>query len=166
MRKQQGFSLIELLIVVTIILIIAGIAIPNLLRSRIAANEASAVASLRTINTAQVTYVCSYGIVGFASDLKSLGPGSVPGNQVATSTNAILLDGVLGCSTGTGGVPCKKSGYDFNLTATPSVPVVAYAVTANPTTVDSTGKRRFYSDDSNLVHYNLTAIATSADNPL
>src|SRR3569832_1061902 len=105
MRKQKGFSLIELLIVVAIILIIAAIAIPNLLRSKMAANEASAVASVRTINTAQVTYASAYPDAGFAGAIASLGgdPSTCATAAGATSTNACLIDNLL--TTGT------KSGY-------------------------------------------------------
>src|SRR6266478_4306486 len=95
-NKQKGFSLIELLIVVAIILIIAAIAIPNLLRSKMAANEASAVASLRTINTSAVAYSTTYG--AYPTNLTNLGPATSP-----TSTTADLVDSVLASGT--------KSGY-------------------------------------------------------
>jgi prepilin-type N-terminal cleavage/methylation domain-containing protein len=158
-KKQKGFSLIELLIVVAIILIIAAIAIPNLLRSRIAANEASAVGSIRTINTAEVTYSSSYPDCGFTT-LSNLG--GAGGN----ATGAGLIDAVLANG--------MKSGYSFAASASggnsgcgtgTGIPNSTYSVTGAPQSAQ-TGQRYFFSDQSGVIRYNTSTAATASDAPL
>ena len=158
MKKQKGFSLIELLIVVAIILIIAAIAIPNLMRSKMAANEASAVGSIRTINTAMVTYSSSWGI-GYAASLASLGS-SAAGACTSISTNACLIDNILTSGT--------KSGYHFAAAGTLVNNGInnGFEANATPVTVGQTGQRAFCSDQSGVIRFNTTgtAIGTAAGN--
>jgi type IV pilus assembly protein PilA len=140
MRDEDGFSLIELLIVVAIILVIAAIAIPQFLRSREAANEASAVSSIRTIVTAQTTYASAYPTVGFADSLTKLGAPS--GGGAVGPNNAGLIDWVLGCAS----QPCPKSGYQFAVANPVGTPVTDYELTGVPIVVGQTGRRGFCSD--------------------
>src|SRR2546423_15113900 len=136
-NKQKGFSLIELLIVVAIILIIAAIAIPTLLRSRMAANEASAVASLRTLNTSQVVYSSTYS-VGFAAALTNLADNGTPANctppAIPSATQACLIDASLAGATAT-----AKSGYllTYNPAAGTGGGIPPYPLQNNPLAVNS-----------------------------
>lgn len=147
--KQKGFSLIELLIVVAIILIIAAIAIPNLLRARISANEASAVASIRTLNTAEISYNSTYPTVGFGSLSNLAGSNCGP----PTSSSACLIDTALAAGT--------KSGYSFHATASGS-PAGSYAAWAVPITANQTGNRSFCSVADAVVRFSTTALSTCA----
>jgi type IV pilus assembly protein PilA len=162
-KRHDGFSLIELLIVIAIILIIAAIAIPSLIRSRMAANEAAAISNLRAIVTAGVVYSTSYNN-GYPPTLVALGPPSGGGSN-ATCDTAQLIDEVVAAGS--------KSGYTFTYSGTGAVVSPAgqgcgapgfnaYLITAVPNTVGLTGNRSFCATDSGVLRYDLTGAQASS----
>jgi type IV pilus assembly protein PilA len=156
-NKETGFSLIELLIVIAIILIIAAIAIPNLLRAKMAGNEGSAVASVRMLNTASVAYSSSYGT--YPATLTDLGP--VATGATASSTAADLIDSVL--------VSGAKSGYSFSYSpgsTDSNGNYVTYVVTAQPISPGSSGQRYFYTDQTGVIRADSATTATASSTPI
>ena len=157
-REGAGFSLIEMIVVVAIILIIAAIAIPRLLRSKMAANEASAVQSLRVITTAEVTYDATYG-QGYAPTLTSLGP--PPAGTQASALHADLVDEVLASGI--------RHGYNFVYVAIdmagngkPS----AFTVNANPVSPGQTGERYFFVNQTNVIRFAVGGPANPSSTPV
>ncbi len=153
--RGRGFSLIELLIVVGIILVIAAIAVPRFMQSKMKANEANAASALRSISTAEVSYQTTYQ-QGFSPTLGALGPGSP-----ATAAAADLIDAVLASGT--------RHGYTYSynpIDADGNGQFEAYTINANPVNPGVTGQKYFYVDMSNVVRYALGAPATAASPPI
>ena len=156
-KTSHGFSLIELLIVVAIILIIAAIAVPNFLRSRVAANQASAVASLHTLTIAEATYSSTFG-QGYSANMQYLAPPA--GTANVCSTAAGLIDSTL-----TSG---QKSGYSFSYSPGPTGStgiITVYSFSAGPVT-SSTGTNYYFTDESGVIYLNATTNASSTDSPV
>lgn len=154
MRKENGFSLVELLLVVAVMLIIFAIAIPNFMRARVRANESSAVASIRAITQAAMTYSISYPDIGFPATLATLG-GASP--CTASSSQACLIDDALAAGT--------KGGYSFVWTGDGATPSVSFTLTGSPQVFGSSGERMFCTDQSAVIHYEPSGTSCGASSP-
>ena len=153
-RRQKGFSLIELLIVVAIILIIAAIAIPNLIAARMSANEASSVQSLRTIQSAETAYATTFPVTGYSATLANLSDGGTS-PCTATTTQACLIDDVLASGT--------KAGYTITYANDGLTPSIGYTINADPIIRNSTGRRSFFTNYPGVIRYNNSVPATASD---
>ena len=156
-KTTRGFSLIELLIVVSIILIIAAIAIPGLLKARMSANQASAVESLRTIMTAESSYQSAFG--GYAPTILALGSAApcAPGTS-PTAAQFCFLDSTLSAAT-TPATP--KSGYYFTYVV--GAGNNSFTLNADPSQPGQTGDMHYFADQSQVVRFNAAGPATAAD---
>lgn len=146
--RSRGFSLIELLIVIAIILIILAIAVPKLGSARMNANEMAVIRELQTINSMQTQYMSQFG--KYATTLSELGPptSGAPGPQAADLIPSSLSSG-------------DKDGYIFTLAATPS----GYTLNANPKVFNSSGRRTFFCDQNMVIHQNWSAEPANASSP-
>src|SRR5690349_11492593 len=147
-RSRRGFSLIELLIVISIILIIAAIAVPKMNNQMMAAHEMAAIRQITTIHQAQTQYYSQFG--KYATTLAELGP---PASGAASPAAADLIPKVL--------AEGKNSGYIFSVAGAPT----GYAVTAIPESFNSSGRRTFYSDQTLVVRNNWTQEPATATSP-
>jgi prepilin-type N-terminal cleavage/methylation domain-containing protein len=149
-RRERGFSLVELLIVIAIILIILSIAIPQMSKSRMHAQEMAAIATLHTINTVETQYMSQFG--NFATSLTQLGPPASSNGAEGPQAAGLISGNLASGSTG---------GYNYTITQTPS----GYAVSAVPKAFGSTGRRTFYTDQSGIVRENWSQDPATVNSP-